>query len=407
MTAQQSYEPSSREESLEATSHAIATPSYEPQSETRVPSATDESEEETHPEGAIRLMDGTILTCYPKPKQEEQPQEVVADELQLDSTGKYFGIGRRRIAPKPVVQEEQEELRQLFKDNAFYLLAHRERILQDSRMFLTPVSVQNKLAYTESPGMDAPTIGVYLEWWSSCLGSMVISDSGRLSLIYELTGSPHSKLAICRQLYEDGETEPIHLYYFARYWDSLMEINMRYNEAKEIYQAYTLQELLDILHEEDGGEKDFTSNVRELFLHHRIEQLTERVEHHYREERRWRYKYEHAVLRLHDHEVRQIYADYEDLEQRVKAQIEELRRQKQSLKRQLRSEQLMPRSYQFALKPLNKQIDQLKSQLSSFEYNVKERFSDEGIHLYDIRFYVQNNGQARNIDREVYVRWEL
>ena len=113
------------------------------------------------------------------------------------------------------------------------------------------------------------------------------------------------------------------------------------------------------------------------------------------------------MLRLHDHEVRQIYADYEKLEQRVKAQIEELRRQKQSLKRQLRSGQLTPRSYQFALKPLNKQIGQLKSLLYGFEYNVKERFSDEGITLYDIRFYVQNNGQARNIDREVYVRWEL
>ena len=377
MTVQQSYEPSSREESAE----------------------------ERHPEGAIRLLDGTILTCYPKPEEEEQQtEEVVADELPLETMERHFGMGRRRIAPKP---EAKEVLRQLFIDNAFYLLAHRERILQDSRMFLTPVSVQNKLAYTESPGMDAPTIGVYLEWWSSCLGSMVISDSGRMSLVYQIAGSPLTGSNSCGQLYESGESAPIRLSSFSKYWQSLMQINTRYDEAKQIYQAYTLQELLDILHEEDGGEKDFTSNVRERFLQHRIVQLTEQVDHHYREACRWRYKYEHAVLRLHDSEVRQIYADYEDLEQRVKAQIEELRRQKQSLKRQLRSEQLTPRSYQFALKPLNKQVDQLKSQLYGFEYNVKERFSDEGINLYDIRFYVQNNGQARNIDREVYVRWEL
>lgn len=376
MTVQQSYESSSREESAE----------------------------ERHPEGAIRLLDGTILTCYPKPEEEQQTEEVVADELPLETTGRHFGMGRRRIAPKP---EAKEVLRQSFIDNAFYLLAHRERILRDSRMFLTPVSVQNKLAYTESPGMDAPTIGVYLEWWSSCLGSMVISDSGRMSLVYQIAGSPLTGSNSCGQLYESGESAPIRLSGFSKYWQSLMQINTRYDEAKQIYQAYTLQELLDILHEEDGCEKDFTSNVRERFLQHRIEQLTERVEHHYREACRWRYKYEHAVLRLHDSEVRQIYADYEDLEQRVKAQIEELRRQKQSLKRQLKSGQLTPRSYQFALKPLNKQIDQLKSQLYGFEYNVKERFSDEGINLYDIRFYVQNNGQARNIDREVYVKWEL
>ncbi|WP_297171015.1 hypothetical protein [uncultured Porphyromonas sp.] len=406
MTAQQSYEPSSREESPEVASHAIATPSSEPQSETGVPSATDESEEETHPEGAIRLMDGTILTCYPKPE-EEMPQEVVADELQLDKTGEYFGIGRRRIAPKPVVQEEQEELRQLFKDNAFYLLAHRERILQDSRMFLTPIVAHNGLAYTGTSGFHRPTIGIYLEWWSHCLGTMVISDSGRMSLVYQIAGSPLSGSNSCGQLYESGESAPIRLSGFSKYWQSLMQINTRYDEAKQIYQAYTLQELLDILHEEDGGEKDFTTNVRERFFRHRIEQLTEQVDHHYREACRWRYKYEHAVLRLHDSEVRQIYADYEDLEQRVKAQIEELRRQKQSLKRQLQSEQLTPRSYQFALKPLNKQIDQLKSQLYGFEYNVKERFRDEGIHLYDIRFYVQNNGQARSVDGEKYVRLDL
>lgn len=406
MTAQPSYEPSSREESPEVASHAIATPSSEPQSETGVPSATDESEEDTHPEGAIRLLDGTILTCYPKPE-EEQPQEVVTDELQLDRTGEYFGIGRRRIAPKPVAKEEQEELRQLFKDNAFYLLAHRERILQDSRMFLTPIVAHNGLAYTGTSGFHRPTIGIYLEWWSHCLGTMVISDSGRMSLVYQLAGSPLSGSNSCGQLYERGESAPIRLSGFSKYWQSLMKINTRYDEAKQIYQAYTLQELLDTLHEEDGGEKDFTSNVRERFLQHRIVQLTEQVEHRDKEARRWRYKYEHAVLRLHDDEVRQIYADYKDLEQRVKTQIEELRRQKQSLKRQLQSEQLTSRSYQFALKPLNKQIDQLKCQLSGFEYNVKERFSDEGIELYNIRSYVQNKGQTRSIDREEYVRVDL
>ena len=361
MTVQQSYEPSSREESAE----------------------------ERHPEGAIRLLDGTILTCYPKPEEVlQQPEEIVADELPLETTGRHFGMGRRRIAPKP---EAKEVLRKLFIDNAFYLLAHRERILRDSRMFLTSVSVQNKLAYTESPGMDAPTIGVYLEWWSSCLGSMVLSKSGRMSLIYELTGSPHSKVTSGRQLYEDGETEPIHLYSFVHYWEPLIEINKRYNEAKKIYEAYTLQELLDILHEEDGGEKDFTSNVRERFLRHHIAELKAYIEHLYEEfsirKERWTY----AELRLHDDEVRQIYADYKALEQRVTSEIEELRRQKQSMKWQLRSGQLTPRSYEEALKSVKAQTCQLKGQLSSFEYNVKWRFRDEGmISIQDVCTYVQN-----------------
>ena len=379
MTVQQSYEPSSREESVEA----------------------------IHPEGAIRLLDGTILTCYPKPEREEQPsnesqpeeemqqtEEVVADELPLETTGRHFGMGRRRIVPKP---EAKEVLHQLFIDNAFYLLAHRERILQDSRMFLTPVSVQNKLAYTESPGMDAPTIGVYLEWWSSCLGSMVFSKSGRMSLIYELTGSPHSKVTSGRQLYENGETEPIHSYGHVQYWESLIEINKRYNEAKQIYQAYTLQELLDILHEEDGGEKDFTSNVRELFLRHHIAELKTYIEYLYEEFSIRMKRWTHAELRLHDDEVCQIYADYKALEQRVVPQIEELRSQKQSLKRQFRSEQLTPRSYQFALKTVKAQTYQLEGQLSSFEYKVQWRFRDEGmISIQDICAYVQNKDKEES-----------
>ena len=374
MTAQQSYEPSSREESPEVASHAIATPSSEPQSETGVPSATDESEEETHPEGAIRLMDGTILTCYPKPKQEEQS----SNESQLED-------------------EVDEELQRLFIDNAFYLLAHRERILQDSRMFLAPIGIQNGSPYTKSLGLDAPTIGVYLEWWSSCLGSMVLSKSGRMSLIYEFTGSPHSKVTSGRQLYENGETEPIHRYDHVQYWESLIEINTRYSEAKQIYQAYTLQELLDILHEEDGGEKDFTSNVRERFLRHHIAELKVYIEYLYEEFSIRMKRWTHAVLRLHDDEVRQIYADYKALEQRVTSEIEELRRQKQRMKRQLKSGQLAPRSYQDALKTVRAQTNQLKGQLSSFEYKVQWRFRDEGmISIQDICAYVQNKDKAES-----------
>ena len=396
MTAQQSYEPSSREELPEVTSHAIAMSSSEPQSETRVPSATDESEEETHPEGAIRLMDGTILTCYPKPE-EEMSQEVVADELQLDRTGEYFSIGRRRIAPKPVVQEEQEELRQLFKDNAFYLLAHRERILQDSRMFLTPIVAHNGLAYTGTSGFHHPTIGIYLEWWSHCLGTMVISDGGRMSLVYQIAGSPLTGSNSCGQLYERGESAPIRLSSFSKYWQSLMQINTRYDEAKQIYQAYTLQELLDILHEEDGGEKDFTSNAREYFLEHRIAQQNAHITNLRNELSSWQNMWASAMMRLHDDEVCQIYADYKALEQRVVPQIEELRSQKQSLKRQFKSGQLAPRSYQDALKTVREQIYQLEEQLRVFGYKANERLRGRGvISIQDICAYVENKDKAES-----------
>lgn len=264
-------------------------------------------------------------------------------------------------------------------------------------MFLTPIGVQNGSPYTESLGMDAPTIGVYLEWWSSCLGSMVLSKSGRMSLIYELTGSPHSKVTSGRQLYENGETEPIHSYGHVQYWESLIEINKRYSEAKQIYEAYTLQELLDILHEEDGGEKDFTSNVRELFLRHHIAELKTYIEYLYEEFSIRMKRWTHAELRLHDDEVCQIYADYKALEQRVVPQIEELRSQKQSLKRQFKSGQLTSRSYQDALKTVREQIYQLEEQLRVFGYKANERLRGRGvISIQDICAYVQNKDKEES-----------
>ena len=61
-----------------------------------------------HPDGKILLLDGTELTCYEK-------QDVTDDKID---------------------EEEKMRLLKLFTDNDFYLLAHRERILSDSRMFL-------------------------------------------------------------------------------------------------------------------------------------------------------------------------------------------------------------------------------------------------------------------------------
>ena len=176
-----------------------------------------------------------------------------------------------------------------------------------------------------------------------------------------------------------------------------MKINMRYNEAKEIYEAYTLQELLDILHEEDGGEKDFTSNVREYFLEHRIAQQNAYITNLRNELSSWQNMWASAMLRLHDDEVCQIYADYKALEQRVVPQIEELMSQKQSLKRQFKSGQLAPRSYQNALKTVKAQTCQLKRQLSSFEYKVQWRFRDEGmISFQDICAYVESKDKEES-----------
>ncbi len=51
----------------------------------------------------------------------------------------------------------------------------------------------------------------------------------------------------CVAVCEDGTEEKVQLRSFSNYWLPFMKINQRYSPAKACYQAYSLQEVLDIL----------------------------------------------------------------------------------------------------------------------------------------------------------------
>jgi hypothetical protein len=149
-----------------------------------------------HPAGQIQLLDGRVLDCYPS----EGPKCEVENELRLDTTGTYLVVGRQK---KPIGEidksdDEKKELEKLFLDNAFVLLANKERILSDSRMFLCPLPFcRNGLAYTGTSGFHRPTF---------------------------------------------------------------MKINTRYDKAKSDYDAYTLRQVLCIL--ENEGSNKYLKSIR-------------------------------------------------------------------------------------------------------------------------------------------------
>lgn len=206
-------------------------------------------------ENSITLMNGAVLECFPK---ESQPCDIEPDKMQLDATGKYLSIGNEKPykgkekAPIAPTEELEQQQKKLFTDNAFYLLAHSERIMRDSRMFLAPVAVHNGLAYTGTSGFRNPTIGIYLEWWNECARALRTDDEGNRSLVFYLSGSPLSGANSCAEVYEDGRIESVSVRSFIDFWPPFMAINQRYTEAKDIHQAYTLQQVLDILHAEDS-----------------------------------------------------------------------------------------------------------------------------------------------------------
>ena len=227
------------------------------------------------PKNSITLMNGEALECFPK----QSPQtKFASDKMQLNATGAYLDMGIKPCKPQPDADEEKERQKKLFTDNAFYLLAHSERILRDSRMFLAPVAVQNGLAYTGTSGFNAPTVGIYLEWWATCPEALRTDKEGCRSLVFHLAGSPLSGANRCAEVYEDGRVKSVSVSLFASHWQSFTAINTRYDEAKHIYQVYTLEQVLDILHAEDSEDWNYSVEIKERFMKSEINQLKKSIE---------------------------------------------------------------------------------------------------------------------------------
>ena len=202
-----------------------------------------------HPAGQIQLLDGRVLDCF----KSEMPEPVKDDEVHLDTSGTYLVVGRQK---KPIGEidksdDEKKELEKLFLDNAFVLLANKERILSDSRMFLCPLTfIGNHLAYTGTSGFHRPTLGIYLEFWEQCVNACIEENDGKQWLLYLIAGSPLSGSNRCAFVNQQGETKTFQVSPFKSVWPKFMEINSRYGKAKYEYDAYTLRQVLSILEEE-------------------------------------------------------------------------------------------------------------------------------------------------------------
>lgn len=323
-----------------------------------------QDEKVTFPDGKIVLLNGTELDCYPLAN--EDVEVGFQDKLELDTTGQYVTVRKCKPKTEPA-SDERTQQQQLFVDNAFYLLAHMDRIMNDSRMFLAPVAVQSGLAYTGTSGFNRPTLGVYLEWWQTCDGAMRINNEGSRSLVYRLAGSPLSGSNRSSAVCEDGKIETVRLSSFINYWSPFIKINTRYSEAKVRYQAYTLQEVLDILHSEDNGKLDYDHVITTRFMQHEINRLSRRVERLIKESSHWREKYLFALISSKEEEAMEFLAEYDKLETRVSQEIEHLKMQKKELKTQLKRGQIDNVSYQRSITPMTKRIEELKFQLYRFK----------------------------------------
>ena len=189
----------------------------------------------------LELTDNTCIEAFPKA---EQPEKIEKDNLALDTTGEFLQMGGGRKRRKKIATCTDEAQLKLFLRNAHRLIAEGNKILADSRMFLAPVPIRNGLAYTGTSGLRNPTLGVYIEWWRNYKCAWAENKSGELQPLYYIAGSPLSGRNACAYVDADGNGHTVSVYLFNNVWRSFMSVNAHYTEAKQLYEAYSLEEVI-------------------------------------------------------------------------------------------------------------------------------------------------------------------
>ena len=152
--------------------------------------------------GKLILLDGREIELYPK---EERIDKVIGSDLRLDSSGIYLRLGEKTKIEEDNFDKmiEKQYNHHIFFENAWFFLEHAEIILNDSRMFLAPVKVQNGIAYTGTSGFQHPTLGIYLEWW---LNFKEAAIDGNGNPIWYISGSPLSGNNCCMAATIEGDS---------------------------------------------------------------------------------------------------------------------------------------------------------------------------------------------------------
>ena len=303
-------------------------------------------------------------------KAEAAPHAPTANNrLRLDTMGRWFSLGRRNPAaaeadPTPADDEKAEE-KAVFLAHLFFFIAHRDEIKADSRMFLAPVPIQSGLAYTGTGGFRRPTLGVYLEWWESCIGAAVVDKDGQVSFIVRLAGSPLSGGNHCTVVGQDGRSHDYSSTCFSNLWHTFMKINTRYDECKEQGEAWSMRRVYERLCQQPNS--TYTPHSA-LALAYRMEvaALTQRLKRAVGQNRKLADDLFQARRILHRNELAEMCVAYRTLVASVRTELEALHARKGYLKRSFKDDLLSQAGYQAAISEIDRRKASLESEVDHF-----------------------------------------
>ena len=327
-----------------------------------------------HEKMTIRLLNGRTLQCYPRV--EALPH--IDNRMKLDTTGQYLIVGRKKTAEQqtsPELENQRMQAEKFFTDHAFFFLDHREQILNDSRMFLAPVPIQSGLAYTGTSGFQRPTLGVYIEWWMTCVPAIIGRYRKNTWLTYRIAGSPLSGSNRCGIVNANGECRSEQLPSpFSAIWRPFVAVNKRYDEAKERYESYSLEEVVKLLETNDRGDSLTERMVYLLQRENYVlrQTILENEKAAAKELEAKSKKMETmriTLLKEYIESKREMfeewYADYSRKHEEVRLQLEDLKMQKKQLKQQLRDGEITNKFHQQQLTPLKDRISNLEFKLAN------------------------------------------
>lgn len=343
----------------------------------------DKLRETPFPNGKLLLLDGRMIDGYPVAT--DETDSVNDDTLNIEKKGQCVSVQK----PSSNNTDKKKEM-ELFLKNAFRFQANKERILTDSRMFLCPIPVQSGMTISGTFGFMNPTLGVYLQWWDVCPGALRTDENGRRSLVFKLSGSNLSGVNKSGEVFEDGSIGYDCLRPFKSYWYPFVKINNVYTEAKNKYQAYTLEQVTEILEHENMDDMAYAHTINERFHAAEIKALNERVGYLNAQNKALEERYQNAMLRWKEDRIVKYYDEYVALEMRVESEVSMLSEHKRELRAALRRGEYTNKEYEPLVIPINKQIENAKTELSLFKYSELNRiFPQDHIPFCQIEEYVK------------------
>lgn len=311
-----------------------------------------------HPNGYIRLMDNSLLKVY----ETKEPH-------------KGFEKG------------QDSKVFEFFQEHIPLFWKHRNLILSDSRMFLSPIP--SVVSFYNFRNSSNPTLGIYLELWGICKYATKQEDNGLLSFVTNVSGNPLSGSNRCTLVNEKGQIiQGVSIDSYSTVGRELYKLIERYKDLDKTYETFSLEEIVKRLQTPQDEPKEVnivlsTANRYDAFeIESKYKSLLSKYE--YLEN-----SHSQAVDLLHRYvveanreELTKKYKEHINLQKEWTKREKELKEERANIRYRLRHLEPNSRELQLRLKAISKEETEWSLRLGAeYAYQIRKIFKEFPLHV--------------------------